>query len=466
MQNRQRLSVRSTGLGLLTVAMIGLASTVPLTAQQASPNRTQVTFAKDVAPILQRSCQNCHRPGSVAPMSLMTYEEARPWARSIKTKVSSRQMPPWDIDRNVGIQEFKNDPSLSDNEIDTIVKWVDSGAPLGNAADLPPAKVFADPRLWHIGNGKPDLIVSMPKPFRVPATGPDSTVEFLADSGLTEDRYIKEVEVKPDPKSFRVVHHAALDIVDPSAGLEATRANYGMGGARSFLAEYALGKDADVFPEGTGRLIKAGSRINFNMHFYSTGEEVDSTTSVGLVFYPKGYVPKQQVITQHMAETSDLDVPAGTISRTDGYIQLSQNAMILMIQPHMHSRGRRQCFEAIIPATTGEVSRGNGTQTRRETINCINFDMNWNLAHTYKDDAAPLLPKGTIIHITSWYDNTQSKFNPDSKNWVGNGPRSVDIMSYQWQSFVYLSDEEFQQKLKERAAKKGTMTQDQNQQQQ
>jgi hypothetical protein len=262
------------------------------------------------------------------------------------------------------------------------------------------------------------------------------------------------------------VHHAALDIVEPSAGLDATRNNYGMGGARSFLAEYALGKDADIFPENTGRLMKAGSKVNFNMHYYSTGEEVESTTSVGIVFYPKDYVPKHKVITQHMAETADLDVPAGTISRVDGYIQLTQNAQILMIQPHMHSRGKRQCFEAITPQTSGDVSRGNGSVTKRETMNCINFDMNWNLAHTYKDDAAPLLPKGTIIHITSWYDNTQSKFNPDSKNWVGNGPRSVDIMSYQWQSFIYLTDEEFQQKLKDRAAKKATTNQTQNQQQQ
>jgi hypothetical protein len=370
--------------------------------------------------------------------------------------VSKREMPPWTLDKNVGIQEMKNDISLTDSEIATVVKWVDSGAPLGSVADLPKARDFEDPRIWHIGNGKPDLIVSMPKAYHVPAVGADVTLEFLAETGLTEDRYIKEIETKPDTKGFRVVHHAALDIVEPTAGLDATRENYGMGGPRSFLNEYALGKDADIFPEDTGRLIKAGSKVNFNMHYYSTGEEVDSTTSVGMVFYPKGYVPKHVVITQHMAENADLDVPAGTIARVDGYTTLSQNAQLVMIQPHMHSRGKRQCTEAIIPQTSGDVSRGNGSKTERITLNCINFDMNWNIAYTYKEDAAPILPKGTILHVMSWYDNTSSKFNADSRNWVGSGSRSVDIMSFQWQSFFYLSDAEYAQKLKERAAKAKT----------
>jgi hypothetical protein len=164
------------------------------------------------------------------------------------------------------------------------------------------------------------------------------------------------------------------------------------------------------------------------------------------------------VVTQHIGTNSDLDIPAGTIGRVDAYTVLSNNAVITMVQPHMHSRGKRQCVEAILPETTGEVSRGNGSKTTRQMLSCINFDMNWNIAYTYADDVAPLLPKGTILHVMSWYDNMQSKFNPDSKNWVGNGPRSVDIMSYQWESFYYLSDAEYAQKVKERAAKKVNST--------
>jgi mono/diheme cytochrome c family protein len=446
----RRLFTTATA-GFAAFTTVGLLNAPTATAQQ--PSGAQVTFSKDVAPILQRSCQNCHRPGSVGPMSLMTYEDARPWARSIRNRVTKREMPPWTLDKNVGIQEFKNDISLSDDEIARVVKWVDSGAPMGNPADMPKAKVFEDPRIWHIGNGKPDLIVSMPKPFRVPAVGADVTLEFLADTGLTEDRYIKEIETKPDPQGFKVVHHAALDIVEPNAGLDASRDNYGMGGARSFLSEYALGKDADIFPADSGRLIKAGSKVNFNMHYYSTGEAVESTTSVGMVFYPKGYVPKHVVVTQHMGENADLDVPAGTVSRVDGYVMLPKPAQLVMIQPHMHSRGVRQCVEAILPQVAGEVSRGNGSRTERTTLNCINFDMNWNIAYSYKEEYAPILPKGTIIHVMSWYDNTASKFNADSKNWVGNGARSVDIMSYQWQSFIYLTDEEYAQRVKERAAR-------------
>ncbi len=440
---------RAFWIAFPAVALLAVAA--PMAQQGATPG--PVTFVKDVAPIFQRSCQNCHRPGAVGPMPLLTYEDSRPWARAIKQRVSKREMPPWGIDKNVGVQEFKDDFSLTDEEIGKVVKWVDDGSPMGNPADMPPPREFSDPRIWHIGNGKPDLIVSMPKPFHVPAVGADVTLEFIAETGLTEDRYIKAVETKPDTKSFKVVHHAALDIVEPSAGLSATRENYGMGGARSFLSEYALGKDADVFPEDTGRLIKAGSQVNFNMHYYSTGEEADNVTSVGFVFYPKGYVPKHVVITQHMGENADLDIPAGTIGRVDGYTTLSHAAQLIMIQPHMHGRGKRQCVEALIPATTGEVSRGNGSRTERTTINCINFDMNWNISYKYAYDAAPILPAGTIMHVTSWYDNTASKFNSDSKNWVGSGPRSVDIMSFQWQSFIYLTDEEYKQKVQERAEK-------------
>jgi hypothetical protein len=450
----------STGLAfLMFLGATALVTVAVPGAEQPAATPNQVTFAKDIAPILQRSCVNCHRVGSIAPMPLTTYEEVRPWAKAIRQKVSTREMPPWGIDKNMGIQKFKNDISLSNDEIDKIARWVDAGAPVGNPADMPALRQFDDNRLWHIGNGKPDLIVSMLKPYTIPAVGADTKLEFLSPTGLTEDRYIKEIEVKPDPASFRVVHHASLDIVAPGAGQDATRANYGKpNGERSFLVEYSLGKDYDTFPEGVGRLIKAGSSINFNMHYYSTGEEVKNTTSVGFVFYPKGYVPKHVVITQHIGTNSDLDIPAGTIGRVDGYTVLSHAAQITMVQPHMHSRGKRQCTEAIIPETTGDTSRGNGSLTKRVMLSCINFDMNWNIAYTYADDEAPVLPAGTILHVMSWYDNTTSKFNPDSQNWVGNGPRSADIMSYQWESFFYLTDEEYVQKTKEHTAKTSTLS--------
>src|SRR6476469_422915 len=170
----------------LTILAVGLLFTGTEAYAQTSAGG-QVTFSKDVAPILQKACQDCHRPGMMAPMSLLTYQDARPWARSIKTKVASREMPPWFIDRRVGIQKFKNDPSLSDAEIQTIVKWVDGGAPQGNAADLPPARNFGDLETWHI---KPNLIVKMPRPYMLKAHGPDEFVDVTFDPGFKEDIYV------------------------------------------------------------------------------------------------------------------------------------------------------------------------------------------------------------------------------------------------------------------------------------
>src|SRR5467141_4406570 len=196
--------MRFAFLGSLALVIVGAASS-PLGAGQSAPDQPQVTFAKDVAPILQRNCQVCHRPGSMAPMSLLTYEDVRPWARAIKQRTSLREMPPWYIDRTVGIHQFKNDRSLSDEDIATIAKWADAGAPLGNPAEMPPPRQFEDVDKWHIG--APDLIVALPKDQIVPKAGPDKWLDILVDPGLTEDRYLKAVETKPS-KGFKVIHHS------------------------------------------------------------------------------------------------------------------------------------------------------------------------------------------------------------------------------------------------------------------
>ena len=163
-------------------------------AAQSSATGGSVTFTKDIAPILQKACQDCHRPGMMAPMSLLTYQDVRPWARSLKTKVSSREMPPWFIDRNVGVQKFKNDPSLSEAEIDTIAKWVDAGAPQGNPADMPAARDFGNLDTWHIG--KPDVIVQMPKPYMLKAHGPDEFADVVIDPGI-QRRHVRDGDRDP-----------------------------------------------------------------------------------------------------------------------------------------------------------------------------------------------------------------------------------------------------------------------------
>ena len=400
-------------------------------AQTPAPAR-QPTFTKDVAPILQRSCQNCHRPGSIAPMSLLTYEDARPWARSIKNRVSQRQMPPWHVDRTIGIRKFKDDPSLSDAEVATVVGWVDAGAPRGNPADMPPPRVFDDSDKWHIG--KPDLIVSLPAENTIEAQSSDWWADFVSDSGLTEDRYIKAVEAKPSAGASRVVHHAVMYLVDPDN-------NNPMGGV---LNEYAVGKNGDVYPDGAGRLMKAGSKVRFNLHYHSVGEAIKDRTSLGIVFYPKGYVPKHQMVTVLAPNQDDLDIPAGADNvRSDAYFKVDKNARLTAFMPHMHNRGKRQCVEAIYPNMIVEQ------------FNCVNYDFQWQIVYNYADDVAPLLPAGTIIHVTSWHDNSAgNRNNPDPRNWVGFGNRTTDDMARHWLTFYTMTDEEFQAEVAARNALK------------
>jgi hypothetical protein len=244
-----------------------LASSIALIAMSA---QGQVTFTKDVAPILADHCQICHRTNTFARMSLMTYQEARPWAKSIKAKVAAREMPPWFIDKNVGIQHFANDVSLSDQDIATIVKWVDSGAPEGNPKDMPPARQFPDEQVWQIG--KPDLIVNLPKDVVVKAKAPDQWPDILVDPGLTEDRYVEAVQIIPT-KGRQVIHHIRTSLVDPDASTRHSGQLDGnvaleAGEMGVFLNEYAIGKGGDVFREGAGRLIKAGTKVNFQFHLH------------------------------------------------------------------------------------------------------------------------------------------------------------------------------------------------------
>ncbi len=407
-------------------------------AMALSPAAAQTTFTKDVAPILQKRCQVCHRANTFAPMSLLTYEQTRPWARSIKEKVVLREMPPWYIDKNVGVRHFNNDVSLSDQEIATIVKWVDGGAPEGNRADMPPPRQFDAVDKWSIGD--PDLLVQLPKDVMVPATASDRWVDIVVDPGLKEDRYLQAIETKPT-KGFRVVHHVVTamkhDDDDPSAGVGSEQG--------TFLNEYALGKNADVFPEGAGRLIKAGTRINFNIHFHSIGQETAANVALALKFHHKGYVPKHVEITQRIGVTTDLDIPPNTDNvRTDGYTLLNKPARILSFQPHMHNRGKAQCMEAIYP----------GGQ-KVEMLSCVSkYQFAWHLVYLYKDDEQPLLPAGTMLHVISWHNNTTTnRYNPDPDSLVTFGQRTIDDMAFAWVSYYYLTDEEFKQQSDARKAK-------------
>ena len=434
-----------------SLVLVVTCATSPLVAGQSATSQPQVTFTKDVAPILQNNCQVCHRPGSMAPMSLVTYEQTRPWARSIRQKVVAREMPPWFIDKNVGVQHFSNDRSLTDAEISTIMKWVDAGAPQGNPADMPPPRQFADSETWQIGT--PDLIVTLPNDLVVKAQAPDQWPDIPVDPGLKEDRYLQGVQIIPT-KGYTVIHHIRTSIVEPgddnlgSGRLDDTDGSLQVGEQGVFLNEYAIGKQGDVFPEGSGRLIKAGTRINFQLHVHSTGkEDTPANVALGLKFYPVGYVPKH-VISSTTVSAPQVDIRPHTDNiRSDGYLTLKKAARLLSFQPHMHNRGKAECLEAIYP--TGRV----------ETLSCASFRFNWHLNYVYRDDVAPLLPAGTVLHSIMWHDNTsRNPFNPDPDAQITYGQRTVDEMASAWISWYYMSDEDFKRETEERRTGRTTLT--------
>ena len=415
---------------LVPLAVGGVLMTPSLALANSQGGAVDVTFTRDVLPIMQRACQQCHRPGAVAPMSLLTYEDVRPWARAIKDRTATREMPPWFIERNVGVRSFKEDASLSDEEIATIGNWVDAGAPRGNPADAPPPVQLASLDEWRIGT--PEWIVELPEEQTIGAVDADHWLDVWADSRLTEDRYIKAVETKPSASAYSVVHHVAT-----SMRWEEEDGEEGGG----FLNEYAMGKNCDIFPDGTGRLIKAGTQIRFNLHYSSVGEQITDRTRVGFKFYPKGHVPERVLVSRHVGDSFDtLDIRAGASDvRSDGYYVLPEPTQVTAFQPHMHIRGKRMCVEAIYPS--GKI----------ETLSCTGHNFGWHIVYNYDDDEAPLLPAGSILHVTGWHDNTAAnRYNPDPKNWVGFGNRSIDDMSFAWMSFFHMPKDVYEQKLAER----------------
>ena len=447
---------------ILSVSLAFLMVTAAVQAAGQSVSSDAVTFTKHVAPILQDHCQVCHRPDTFAPMSLLTFEEARPWARSIKAKVVAREMPPWFIDRNLGIQHYANDNSLTDDQIATLVQWVDGGAVKGDAADMPPARTFRDENRWDFGayGDVPDVVVSFAENYMMPTSGPDVWASIVMDPGLTEDRYIAGVQIIPT-KGHLLIHHIRSSLI------AATPADGPVLGIRvgdeevmgRFLNEYAIGKGADVFREGSGRLIKAGTKISagLHMHPYYTGGEEDQTETpvnlvLGLKLHPKGFKPKHIVISDS-GKYPGIDVrPGDPNARIDGYYHLEKPTRLLSWQPHMHNRGKAACILAIIPLP----DRSDGltsSQPGFETLSCAKFSFSWHLNYIYEEDSAPLLPAGTMLHTIQWFDNSAlSPANTDPAAQVTRGSRTVDEMSGGWLSFYEMSDEEFEEELAQRGA--------------
>jgi hypothetical protein len=454
------------GTGMATLGA-ALALAVPA---MAADTPKQVTFSKDVAPILQAKCQQCHQPNSIAPMSLMTFQEARPWARSIKERVSTRQMPPWHIDPSVGVQKFKNDMSLSEEQIDTIVRWVDGGALQGDPKDLPPPKPPVTNNEWQgvmDGYGPPDLVVKSSE-YTMPAQHQDVWYRPESPIPITEPRWIRMVEIRPtNLKARKILHHSvAYQVLDPS-NVESVNLGTGNGptpapsaadlvNRRPMIMEWAIGKGYDRYREGTGKLIMPGETISWDQHIHAVGEEISGGSELGLWFYPKGEEPKKRsylIGFTGIDRTKMLDIPPNSIAHTEGFTVLKENTLITNFQPHFHLRGKAMKVEAILP------------DGARQVVSYIgNFNFNWMTNYIYDDDAAPVFPKGTVIQVSAFYDNTKAnKNNPDPDQWVGYGDRTVDEMAHAWMNVVYLTDAEYTALLEERKAKAARSTQDQQQ---
>lgn len=424
------------GVGLTTLALGVAAIAMPQSASAqasfASSNGAAVTYAGEVAAILNENCVTCHRADGGAPMSLTTYEEVRPWARVIRDRVASRKMPPWHIDPNIGIQKFKGDISLTNEEIATVVAWVEAGAPLGDPARIPEPPQFASSAAWEIG--EPDLIVEWD--YTVPAAGPDEFGDLYSEPiELKEDRYIKAIQSRAvDSQSRRVVHHAL-----------SYAQGQGTGGAdEQFLVEYASGKRAEFYPDDAGVLLPAGTKIRLSYHMHPVGEEIDAKFQLGIVLHPKGYEPEFRRWTKQLGQRSaDIDLPPNQVTRTDGYVYFHENAKITAWQPHMHALGTYQCIELIYPTA--------GATAKTETLSCAHWDYNWHTIYNYADDVAPLVPKGTVVHIISYFDNTANNpGNHDPNNWTGDGDRTIDEMSFSWIGWVELTDEQYLEQLEKR----------------
>jgi hypothetical protein len=428
-----------------------LASASPLAAQTMS---RQVTFSKDVAPILQRSCQSCHNPEGIGPMSLITYEQARPWARAIRTRTGKREMPPWFVEKGIGIQRFKDDTSLSDAEIETIAKWVDLGALEGNPADMP-APPAARHTAWTIGT--PDLVVSSPVLNVKPVAA-----DFMTDIGpsptnLPNDRYVEAMEVREvaRPKgtstgssasglNYFLVHHATISIADP-ASRDAEPGDEGqMAGRR--LMFYQMGQNPTVYPSDVGSLLPAGSALKFGVHVHSVGEALPLKLEIAFRFYPEGTKPThllQPFSASPAFQHEELDLPAGDPDiRVDGYTPVTRPMKLVTFVPHLHANGKRMCIEAIYP------------DGRNEMLNCSRWDHNWSRQYFYDDDTAPLLPAGSFVHVIAWFDNSSANpRNIEPRNWKGYGNRTIDDMSFLLSEAVYLSEEEFRAEVAARQAR-------------
>ncbi|PWT97075.1 MAG: thiol-disulfide isomerase [Terriglobia bacterium] len=400
----------------MRIFLVGSALAVAAFAASNAP--VSVTFNKDVLPILQKNCQGCHRPGEVAPMSLLTYSEARPWAKAMKVAVVSQKMPPWFADPQYG--HFANDKRLSQADINTLTSWVDNGAPEGDAKDKPAPITFQSG--WNI---KPDMVIEMPKPFQLPASGTIDYQYVLVKGNFTEDLWVTQAEMRPgNPK---VLHHGKVWVRPPgshwmehavpgdaySAGMGRNSVSEG----NDILGKFNPGLGAQSFEIGdSAKFVPKGSDLVFELHYTAVGEATTDQSKLGLVFAKNE--PKTRYFLSAGPTALNLVIPPG-----DGNAEVvsevtvgADGVKLAYAQPHMHLRGKDFELRAIYP--TGES----------ETVFKGKFDFEWQLGYTFEKPIS--LPKGTRLIGISHFDNSlTNKYNPDPQKEVHWGPQNWDEMS-------------------------------------
>jgi hypothetical protein len=348
--------------------------------------------------------------------------------------------------------------SLTDQQVNTIVAWVDGGALQGDLKDLPPPKPLVTDNEWKAvrdGFGPPDLVIKSSE-YTMPAVHQDVWYRPMSDIPLTEPRWAKMVEIRPtNLKGRRIIHHSIAYLVlnnDPEAINKGT-ANGSVRedlddlvNGRPQLMEWAIGKGYDLFRPGTGKLILPGEKISWDQHIHAVGEEITAGSEVGIWFYKQGEEPKKRsylTAFTGLRAPRFLDIPPNSLAQTEGFTVLKENTLIENFQPHFHLRGKSMQVEAILPDGSSQIISYVG-----------NFNFNWMTNYIYADDAAPVFPKGTVIHVTAWYDNTRAnRNNPDPEQWVGYGDRTVDEMAHAWMNVEYLTDPEYKALVAERKPK-------------
>ncbi len=384
-------------LGKISAWVIAVLALAPAALAADKP-----TFSKDIAPLLYKNCVVCHRTGEIAPMSLMTYEETRPWVKAIqKAVVTEKKMPPWHSVDPHGI--FANDRRLSGDQIALVDRWVKAGAPEGDKADLPSAPVFKDG--WLLG--EPDYVIEF-EPFAVAADGPDQFMNLFAKLDLPEDKWVTAVEIRPSAR--KVVHHV---IALTQTAMQATQAD-GAVGINGWLSGWAAGAQPQKFTEGTGRLLKKDEVIIANMHYHPYGEAATDQTKIGLHFADK---PVERESRNQWVVNATFKIPAGDGNHevTSTYT-VPEDSEILTVTPHMHFRGKDMIISAVFP------------DGRKQTlVNVPKYDFNW---QTIYELAKPVhVPKGTRIDVLAHFDNSpENKANPDPTKDIAWGPQTTDEM--------------------------------------